>query len=374
MDTIHLDISKYSDQDLIELLDVQDRTLSELNQKCDDLSLTVSASESLELSRKNAIQDFIADVKTRLASKFMISLGFAAADNHQIIDQRDPILPQIERAPFSRDVLNPIRIKQYETAVNIDSLFRSEYYKTSAADFFIDLVEPFNNVLSLQLGQVDVPNSIYTFTRKSNRFTVEIGGTDYPIIITPGNYTATELVTHINDLLNADPATADILFSINVNSGRSRFEHTSGTDFSITFPENSENSIATAGWFMGFRNSVYTGANIYTSEGLYQGNGWPYLYLAVDDFNKSINDGIVGVFQKSILRKNILAKLPLVNSRYIFSVQFPTANQFLLKRRYFGPVDLRRLHISLLDPFGSVVELNNTDYSMVLHMEQLYQY
>ena len=366
MDTIHLDITKYSDQDLIELLDIKEKSVVELNQKCDDLSLTVSGSESLDLSRKNDIQDFIAEVKRRLAAKFMTRLAFAASDNHQVIDQHDPILPEIERAPFSRDVLNPIRIKQYETAVNIDSLFRAEYYKTSAADFFIDLVEPFNNVLSLQLGQIDVPNAIYTFTRKNNTFVID--ATIYTI--TPGNYTATELETHINSFLSS----TNIVFDINENTGRSRFYDSTSTAFTLTFPENSENPLATSGWFLGFRNSVYTGSSIYTSEGLYQGNGWPYLYLAVDDFNKSINDGIVGVFQKSILRKNILAKLPLVNSRYIFSVQFPTANQFLLKRRYFGPVDLRRLRVSLLDPFGNVVELNNTDYSMVLHMEQLYQY
>lgn len=368
MDTINLDITGYSDQDLIDLLDIKEKTVVELNQKCDDLSLTVSNSDTLELARKNSIQDFIAEIKSRLAAKFMTRIAFSASDNHQVIDQREPILPEIERAPFSRDILNPIRIKQYDSAVNIDSLFRTEYYKTSAADFFMDVIEPFNNVLSLQLGQIDVPNAIYTFTNKNNTFIID--GTTYTI--TPGNYTATELVSHITtDVL---PIGGTIVFEINTNTGRSRFFDSGSTAFTLSFPENPDNAIASAGWFLGFRNSTYTGASIYTSEGLYQGNGWPYLYLAVDDFNKSINDGIVGVFQKSILRKNILAKLPLVNSRYIFSLQFPTANQFLLKRRYFGPVDIRRLRITLLDPFGNVVELNNTDYSMVLHMEQLYQY
>lgn len=377
MDTINLDITGYSDQDLIDLLDIKEKTVVELNQKCDDLSLTVSNSDTLELARKNSIQDFIAEIKSRLAAKFMTRIAFSASDNHQVIDQREPILPEIERAPFSRDILNPIRIKQYDSAVNIDSLFRTEYYKTSAADFFMDVIEPFNNVLSLQLGQIDVPNAIYTFTHKNNTFIIQRGGTPETFTITPGNYTATELVSHINTLLAASTSGyTDISFQINENTGRSRFFDNAGgiTVFTLSFPDNPDNAIASAGWFLGFRNSTYTGASIYTSEGLYQGNGWPYLYLAVDDFNKSINDGIVGVFQKSILRKNILAKLPLVNSRYIFSLQFPTANQFLLKRRYFGPVDIRRLRITLLDPFGNVVELNNTDYSMVLHMEQLYQY
>lgn len=376
MDTIHLDIAKYTDNDLVELLGIEENTLPELNQKCTELSLHISNSDSLELSRKNALQDFISDIKARLAIKFMSRIASNSSDNHQIIDRRDPILTEIEAVPFSRDVLNPIRIKQFDMAVNIDSLFRSDYFKTSSSNFFVDLIEPFNDVLSLQLGQIDVPNTIYTFTRKNNTFTIS-RGTPETFTITPGNYTSSELVNHINSLLLASSGGyTDISFVINDNTGRSQFfDNVSAiATFSLSFPENTENSIATAGWFLGFRNSSYSGASIYTSEGLYQGNGWPYIYLAVDDFNKSINDGIVGVFQKSILRKNILAKLPLVNSRYIFSQQFPTANQFLLKRRYFGPVNLRRLHISLLDPFGNTVELNNTDFSLILHLEQLYQY
>ena len=41
-------------------------------------------------------------------------------------------------------------------------------------------------------------------------------------------------------------------------------------------------------------------------------------------------------------------------------------------REYFGPVNIDRLHISLLDEYGRELELNNMDWSMTLVFEHLY--
>ena len=42
-------------------------------------------------------------------------------------------------------------------------------------------------------------------------------------------------------------------------------------------------------------------------------------------------------------------------------------------RRYNGPVNLSRLEIKLLDHFGSIIDLNNMDYSFTLELEVLYE-
>jgi hypothetical protein len=44
------------------------------------------------------------------------------------------------------------------------------------------------------------------------------------------------------------------------------------------------------------------------------------------------------------------------------------------KRIYFGPVNLERLHIKLLDDKGNVLNLNGSDWSVTLISENLYQY
>lgn len=42
------------------------------------------------------------------------------------------------------------------------------------------------------------------------------------------------------------------------------------------------------------------------------------------------------------------------------------------ERIYFGPTNISRLNIRLLDEFGRVVDLNNGDYSFTLEVEILY--
>jgi hypothetical protein len=41
-------------------------------------------------------------------------------------------------------------------------------------------------------------------------------------------------------------------------------------------------------------------------------------------------------------------------------------------RQYFGPVDIQKLNIQLLDEYGRVIELNNMDYSFCLTFVSVY--
>ncbi len=43
-------------------------------------------------------------------------------------------------------------------------------------------------------------------------------------------------------------------------------------------------------------------------------------------------------------------------------------------RNYFGPVDIEKLHVRLLDDMGNVLNLNGNDWSFVIKSEHLYQY
>ena len=41
-------------------------------------------------------------------------------------------------------------------------------------------------------------------------------------------------------------------------------------------------------------------------------------------------------------------------------------------RRYFGPVDLQRLHIRLLDEHGRVLQMNNANFSFCINLKTAY--
>ena len=61
---------------------------------------------------------------------------------------------------------------------------------------------------------------------------------------------------------------------------------------------------------------------------------------------------------------------------------YPKAGPFIVagadlianKRIYFGPVDIERMRVKLIDDKGNVVDLNSTDWSFTLGVEELYQY
>ena len=45
---------------------------------------------------------------------------------------------------------------------------------------------------------------------------------------------------------------------------------------------------------------------------------------------------------------------------------------FTKTRRYFGPINLQKIKIKLLDQYGRQINLNNMDYSFSLEIEQKY--
>ena len=74
---------------------------------------------------------------------------------------------------------------------------------------------------------------------------------------------------------------------------------------------------------------------------------------------------------------DILAKITLPSLDYSKFGKFIPDNGGSLQlnsRAYFGPVDLDRFTIKLIDNNGNLVNLNNRDWSFTLRVEQLYQY
>jgi hypothetical protein len=103
--------------------------------------------------------------------------------------------------------------------------------------------------------------------------------------------------------------------------------------------------------------------------------GLTYLYLVVDDYNNNVNNGFYNALTNSILNNNILARISVIKQNP--TVNFDIVNQNNLSvittaRQYFGPVDIQKLHIQLLDNYGRVIDLNNMDYSFCLTFRCVY--
>jgi hypothetical protein len=128
----------------------------------------------------------------------------------------------------------------------------------------------------------------------------------------------------------------------------------------------------TFGWIIGFRAANYVNVTELESEGLFDAGGDRYIYLCINDFQYNNNSSNLVCFDKSTLNEDVIAKIPMINGKLSLIVN--DNNSALSKiRLYNGPVNLSRLQIKIIDRFGSVIDLNNMDFSLTLELQILYE-
>jgi len=96
--------------------------------------------------------------------------------------------------------------------------------------------------------------------------------------------------------------------------------------------------------------------------------------LIVNDFNKNFTNNFETLYNKSLGRDNILARIPLKPVTYNSSTQTSLNISFhdgthhagSHSRTYYGPVDIEKIHISVVDDFGRIIDLNNMDITFEL--------
>jgi hypothetical protein len=287
--------------------------------------------------------------------------------------------------------LNSIKRITQLLNLNLNSCFRNNYFQSNPTDFLYNLPVEIKNVISMRLVSIEIPNSWYLFSskKKNNIFYVivydKVNKTEkkYKIEIDDGNYNFENIENYLNTKYfcesEIDYPLNNIKFSINSNSLKSMFEiinddNTSDVyTYSLQFSLNiNQNIINSAGWILGFRLANYIDIKNQISEGLFDAGGDRYLYLSITDFQYNNNTSNIVCFDKNILNEDVIAKIPMDNGK--LSLIINDNNNNLAKiRRYNGPINLSKLQIKLLDQYGSVIDLNNMDFSMTIEVELLYE-
>jgi hypothetical protein len=319
------------------------------------------------------------------------------------VDKMDYILKNNKNTVFNVAVnevspgeLNSIKRITQLLNLNINSCFRNNYYQSNPTDFLYNLPIEIKNVLSMRLVSIEIPNSWYLFScrKKNNIFYVIVNDKnkktykEYPIEINEGNYDYESFEHYLNTTYfyesGIDYPLSKIKFSINPHSLKSRFEIIEDDDnidkclcgnnsFDIKFsPDINQNMINTAGWILGFRLSNYLDIENIVSEGLFDAGGDRYVYLSITDFQYNNNNSNIVCFDKNILNEDIIAKIPMKNGKLSLIIN-DNSNNLAKIRRYNGPINLSKIQIKLLDQFGSVIDLNNMDFSMAIELEILYE-
>jgi hypothetical protein len=101
------------------------------------------------------------------------------------------------------------------------------------------------------------------------------------------------------------------------------------------------------------------------------------VFLCIDDYNNNVNNYYASAYGSSTISPNIIARLNIkqqINAAGAYGVVSgeSLSTSLTYSREYFGPVDVQRIRITLVDEFGRVLDLNNMDWSFALMFECIY--
>jgi hypothetical protein len=345
------------------------------------------------------------------------------------------IINPLDTHPVLETASNPTEsINGYDYVVNnsvyvFNTAGRNDYFLSESSNATFDLPLKWRNVLSVSLVSANIPNVMYAFNDESvtNQLYIEEDGTGLSgvVVLPQGNYSPYEIPTSgfipLNALIEAsfpDELTkvineqilgiftpANYRFKVTVSLSTRETTITNNThtftmntirrlprenckyssysslvynDYTDLDPPPDKTQIPflsyiqTMGYLMGFRETYYTGKTSYISESIFTNIYSNYLFFELDDYTGSQPaSSTYGILGSSVINSNVLGVIPINSS--LFTTTFDNNSNFIYKKReYFGPVDISRITIKLVNQKGNIVNLHKTDYSFSLQIRSLY--
>jgi hypothetical protein len=423
-----LDINNYNTNDLLHFLKLSSvYNLNDIEQKTNEMTNELlfsnnNISSSNDKKYKTDIINFIKlakdvlistynDIQTEIEIKKTTQFG---KDNnlgkiinplsvHQALQYHS--IPNKSAISYKHNTIKSIYV--------FNTIARDNFFGSISVNCTFDLPIKLSNVISLTLSSIQIPNIMFTFEQKRANVTLYIfennSGVGEIITIPDGNYSrldssgngessmAITLETAINLVFNTHGVPLNRFHvSISNSTGRTTISNSS-SNFSIktilstgvnylcspyTHPVKDASDsktgisptkyIETLGYYLGFRETNYSNSNSYTSEGVFNNKYSSYLYFALNDYTSSQSaSNTYALLQNSIIADQILAVIPLNGPRFDFI--FDDGANFIYKKRdYFGPVDISKISIKLLNQVGEFVNLLDSEYSFSLEVITVY--
>ena len=329
------------------------------------------------------------------------------------INSSNTLFPAGTINPLKKEITTSMLIINSKFRENTNNLFiNSDKSGTNglSTDFTIELVESYNNVVSLKLASLELINSYYPVSEylKTNQFTITsfeyeianpsniINSTSNIILLDDGSYTSSDITAAIQNIFNNSPSnslnaviinynslTGKINFYINTTPPTIGYAYGFHLDFTIQ-DKFIRPSYLNFGWLLGFKKLYYnffdnyidTSSNTlnigFNSESPLNLLGSSFYLIEIDDYNnnhsKVINYNINSPYSFNI--NNIIAKIP--NASETNSLFFEDSSDKIFKKReYFGPVRIKKLRIRLLDENGFLLNLNDSEVVISLEIKTI---
>lgn len=241
--------------------------------------------------------------------------------------------------------------KKY-TRIVIDSKDRSAMF-TNPNNYEIVLDDDINDVVSAQLVSADIPFSSYMINRFFNSIQFTVNNVSHSVTLDTGDYGATELAAHIEEVMNTAVNTSN--FTVTYNARKDNYTIKSKSSFTLDFSEHTS-----LGMLLGFASKSYVSSvdnasapysNIITSVFRKNFNYNKYIYLSIDQFD--LNKGNSKPINKSFAAlTEQYQSLSMSDKPHII--------------KYFSPTipRLAKLKFSFYDRFGNPYDFQNHDHRL----------
>lgn len=317
--------------------------------------------------------------------------------------------------------INPINVRTITQAISLDSRFRPNYYASKSTNYHIALPSIQKNVISMRVTSIEIPITYYAVSRYNGNSSFLImdlsnNSNGWLLTLPDGNYeqiwAKNSNAANIEDCMNnailnavpvkindkgfstVDPSGTsltinDLTFKLDQISGKSIITAKTGgvlitKGFKLRFNVDNYGNLdlnaniqMRLGWQLGFRAAEYIATPNCVSEGICLISGPRYAFIAINDYQKNTGPTHMVTYANSIMQDNIITRINLAELQADFGVYQTSSDpglstQLNRTREYFGPVDIQRLHISIYDEFGRIIDLNNMDWSITLAFELMY--
>lgn len=423
MDITTLNIDNYADHELFDLFDIELENIHNqelLKEKYKVLTDNMTDTD-VEIELKHQILFFLNQAYNKL-NEISINNDYNSEDakftpsleKNRVFNNQHFLIKKNSKEGLTA-LINPLKRTKISKLLNINTIFRRDYYTTKSTDFVFELSQTLNNVISLSLETAEIRNAYYTFSNalQTNEFNIELydvtlsdnsvsNMVNKTIYIKNGNYDGEELEEYLNKHIFSQNELSRIACKYDKHTLKFHFFKdnrtadmggkadtvTTSYRFNIDFrlKRNPSREIQkNLGWLLGFRKQRYTYDDNYIKkvdvqtntlegfnpESILNTQGMPYIYLSIDCYNNNHSQTIIAPFENSMMNDtSILAKLT-----YNFGHEFnydKSSRAYGFIRDYFGPVNISRIKVRILDQYGNTVDFNNNDFSFTLKCEQLY--
>ena len=428
MDNINLDINNYTSKELESLLKLPNNYNREvLYKKKDKLQNTIMQSNVSE-SKKQELLIFLDNIKNRLLDHITNHNNpNPKHDQNTLInynyDMNQENIKSIIRKSYTIDSLFR---KNHNNRDN-----QSHNYLIQLPESINKAITMSISSLEIPLTYHNISEQLnnhkFTINVYDNGNTL-IGTADIELL--PGLYEsrftsqsqiiASNIETEVNNQIQkiTDPNLSDIVdnlsFRIDKTSGFSMFNYENSnaqtidlnSNYKIEIDFNVDNDRAPSecinneiyqklGWQLGFKTDkiVLDSSNVILqsttadvnmdayasvlSNGICIINYPRYLYIAIDDFQTS-SQNLFSIASDSIVAPNIVGRiniLSMLEKKTAYKQGAEPGDFFQhqqYSRKYFGPTDINKLRIQLLDEYGRPFSINNMDWSFVLSFDCFY--